>query len=213
MSIKTFIEQQLTGVVLEPPVFYNAKVGIRFEAGPSDSSIDDQTYFAIVKERAITLFQALFQPDQTIYIVVGSYESIEPMEWEVAGMVDFTSTFLSDQLQQAIEEIYKEPSLDEDTNELTGYSIMYGVRCMVSDVDCASLLGAIGGFSEKKESVVDRLYFIDPDRRIVFHMYDNRGIDIVASRKEDITFLYNRFNEWILYYDREQIDEIFGQES
>lgn len=43
-------------------------------------------------------------------------------------------------------------------------------------------------------------------------MYDNRGIDIVASRKEDIAFLYHQNNEWILDYDREQIDKIFGTE-
>ncbi|RJX41314.1 DUF3885 domain-containing protein [Paenibacillus pinisoli] len=212
MSIKAFIEQQLTGVSLEPPVFYNAKIGIRFEAGPSGPAIDDQTYFAVVKERALALFQAVFQPGQTMYIVVGSYESIEPMEWEVEGMVDFATTFLNPRLKQELEEIYREPSLDEDTSELIGYSITYGVHCTVSDVDCASLLGAIGGFSEQKETVVDRIYFVDPDRRILFHMYDHRGIDIVASRKEDLAFLYHQYNDWILDYDREQIDEIFGTE-
>jgi len=212
MSIKAFIERQLTGVSLEPPVFYNAEVGIRFEAGPSDPSIDDKTYFAVVKERALALFQAVFQPEQTMYIVVGSYESIEPLDWEVEGMVDFAPTFLNPRLQQEIEEIYKEPSLDEDTDELIGYSITYGVRSTVSDVDCTSLLGAIGGFSDGKEAVVDRIYFIDPERRILFHMYDNREIDIVASRKEDIAVLYHQYNEWILDYDRKQIDAIFGTE-
>lgn len=40
-------------------------------------------------------------------------------------------------------------------------------------------------------------------------MYDDRGLDVVAKNKENLQKLYVMFNNWILDYDRKQIDETF----
>ncbi|MED3931645.1 DUF3885 domain-containing protein [Priestia megaterium] len=38
---------------------------------------------------------------------------------------------------------------------------------------------------------------------------DDRGCDVLASSKESIRFLYEEYNNWILDYDREEIDLLF----
>ncbi|WP_407676688.1 DUF3885 domain-containing protein [Planomicrobium stackebrandtii] len=43
-----------------------------------------------------------------------------------------------------------------------------------------------------------------------FHLYDDRDCDILAADKEDIRFLYNEYNEWILNYDRKEIGSSFS---
>ncbi|WP_236809626.1 DUF3885 domain-containing protein [Bacillus glycinifermentans] len=45
---------------------------------------------------------------------------------------------------------------------------------------------------------------------MVFHLYDDRGCDVIAARKEDLEPLYSRLNEWILDVDRDRIDRLFA---
>src|SRR5690606_24436681 len=198
MQIKKYINEHLDSILLEPPLFYNSEVGIRYELGLSDTSIDNSTYFEVVKNRALSLFNAIFRPSQQIYIVVVTYESIETLDAYLDNEVDFSETFLNDSHIQNIEEIKKAEVYDDDTSELIGYSRMFGVSCYLNEIDYIALLGALGGFSEKKEYVYDRVYFVDPERHIIFHIYDSRGLDIVALDKEAIVFLYRDYNDWIL---------------
>nr|WP_230309344.1 DUF3885 domain-containing protein [Planomicrobium sp. YIM 101495] len=54
------------------------------------------------------------------------------------------------------------------------------------------------------------LYFVHPKNETIFHVYDDRGCDLVATSRETIRPLYESFNEWILDYDREAINEVFN---
>lgn len=53
------------------------------------------------------------------------------------------------------------------------------------------------------------MYFINVTRNLIYHLYDDRGCDILAADKNDIRFLYETYNDWILDYDRNVIDETF----
>ena len=53
------------------------------------------------------------------------------------------------------------------------------------------------------------VYFICKEDNVLFHLYDNRGADLVTDKKEKIQHIYHRLNELILDYDRERIDNIF----
>lgn len=53
------------------------------------------------------------------------------------------------------------------------------------------------------------VYFINIDKKLIFHMYDDRGLDIISADKEILQPIYKKHNEWILDYDREQIDKQF----
>jgi hypothetical protein len=41
-------------------------------------------------------------------------------------------------------------------------------------------------------------------------MYDDRGLDVIASDKDALRGLYHDFNAWILDHDRARIREIFS---
>ena len=60
------------------------------------------------------------------------------------------------------------------------------------------------GFLTGKE-----IYFVNIDKKLVFHMYDDRGLDIISAKKETLRPIYKKHNDWILDYDREQIDKHF----
>ncbi|WRP07211.1 DUF3885 domain-containing protein [Rossellomorea aquimaris] len=54
------------------------------------------------------------------------------------------------------------------------------------------------------------IYFVNVTRKMIFHLYDDRGCDVIASDKEDLRSLYREFNDWILDYDRVQIDNMMN---
>jgi hypothetical protein len=63
--------------------------------------------------------------------------------------------------------------------------------------------------STSSEKLVSSTYLIDSHSTILFHLYDDRGLDVVAANKESLRSLYERFNVWILDYDRKKIDLLF----
>lgn len=54
------------------------------------------------------------------------------------------------------------------------------------------------------------IYFVNITKRIIFHMYDDRGLDIIASDVETLKPIYTKFNNWILDYNRIQIDALMN---
>lgn len=67
------------------------------------------------------------------------------------------------------------------------------------------VLADIGGLNCLASSV----YLAHPEEKILYHLYDDRGLDVVAQQKGILSPLYETFNESILDNDREAIDHIF----
>jgi len=60
------------------------------------------------------------------------------------------------------------------------------------------------GFLTGKE-----VYFVNIDKKLIFHMYDDRGLDLISADKEKLRPIYKKHNDLILDYDRERIDKQF----
>jgi Domain of unknown function (DUF3885) len=58
-----------------------------------------------------------------------------------------------------------------------------------------------------------KLYLFDFDRQILFHPYDDRGMDIIGSNRELLCQIYLKFNDWLLDYDRQAMNEYFQNSS
>ena len=64
------------------------------------------------------------------------------------------------------------------------------------------------------ESLVSNVYFLNSQKNVMFHLYDDRGADVAAADKNILRPLYESCGEWILEHDREKIDSVFaGQKS
>jgi Domain of unknown function (DUF3885) len=53
------------------------------------------------------------------------------------------------------------------------------------------------------------LYLLSLDRQILFHPYDDRGMDIIGNNRVVLEQIYTKFNDWLLDYDRLTMDEYF----
>jgi hypothetical protein len=58
-------------------------------------------------------------------------------------------------------------------------------------------------------SLSSSVYFLNRRTDTIFHMYDDRGLDVIAKDEASLSALYRSYNAWILDYDRKRIDAIF----
>lgn len=54
-------------------------------------------------------------------------------------------------------------------------------------------------------SAAGDVYFLNPAKGIIVHMYDDRGMDVIAASKAMIMPIYRTFSDWVLEFDRELI--------
>ncbi len=50
------------------------------------------------------------------------------------------------------------------------------------------------------------VYAIDDRANVIVHMYDDRGLDVIAANAHSLRPLYERFGNWILDNQRRKID-------
>jgi len=207
-----YLLSNLQGIALEPPLFYNSDIGIRFELGVPYRGIEDPLYFETVRKRSETLFESVFSEISELYIVRKTCEPQAPYEIFNPG-VDVFAGYVDSAIINKVVCFEEKPDYDEDTNQLMGYSKSYSLLCCLKQIDYKGILKAVSysDFPNKGNYISDRIYFIHPEKNIVFHMYDDRGLDIVAIRSENLLKLFNEFNDWILDYDREKIERTFGK--
>ncbi len=53
-------------------------------------------------------------------------------------------------------------------------------------------------------------YIMDLERGMVLHVYDDRGMDLAATRPELLRPCYEQLNGWLLDHDRARMDAIFA---
>ena len=67
------------------------------------------------------------------------------------------------------------------------------------------ILGDIGGWN----GFVSSVYLTGPGP-FLYHLYDDRGLDILGGSRELLLPLYHQFHDWILEYNLEKIDRLFA---
>lgn len=86
----------------------------------------------------------------------------------------------------------------------------FTLQCKVSDVKYIPLLKAICNQDLGiQRSIIHRIYFLNIKTKTIFHIYDDRGCDLLATSPESIRAIYFTYNDWILDYDKDKIDQVF----
>jgi hypothetical protein len=62
---------------------------------------------------------------------------------------------------------------------------------------------------ERSKAIIDFGYLLSLDRQILFHPYDDHGMDIIGNNRVVLEQIYTKFNDWLLDYDRLTMDEYF----
>ncbi len=190
---------------LKQPLFYNAPVGIRFKIGgkydvyiKDDEPIPNPLYIQSAFERAHSIYKNL--PKKPNLLRIDIYPNTENND-----IILYICKYAN--LPQPYE-IKKETLFDEDGQyaRLQLYwdlsQINFNEEILIKEI----IKSDIGGYSAFSSNV----YLICEDISVLYYLYDDRGLDLLSKDKETIYTIYKHFNEWILEYDREKIDKVFG---
>lgn len=71
------------------------------------------------------------------------------------------------------------------------------------------LWGALATWLGIRPHLVGNLYLASPERGIVVHPYDDRGMDVAGPNHALLADLYARFNGYLLDYDRDRMRAFF----
>ncbi|MGA3344492.1 MAG: DUF3885 domain-containing protein [Terracidiphilus sp.] len=97
--------------------------------------------------------------------------------------------------------------------EETGYRLTW-TCALLQDFDAARMFQAIANREQPGfPKISSGVYVIDPSARIIMHMYDDRGLDVIATELPTLRSMFERFSEWILENCRHKVEFRFGSSA
>lgn len=184
------------------PFFYNNNIGIRFEIGIGDTN--DEAYITNANTRAITIFEDLFDVDvdDDILIIVNSFRENDETNSISNNILDCLREDIC-LSYNILPNIYDEE--DEDYKMVQFY-----IESKLRQLDYKELIKMICNSDFGIEPMIDdEIYVVNITKDLVYHLYDDRGLDIVSNDVDILKDIYHKRNSWILEYDRQRIDSIF----
>ena len=198
---------------LEHPLFHHAPVAIRFEIGGdepvylectySDENTEKLTpnpaYVQGALERAIMIYRNLPAPPGILRI--DGYPEEKPVE----------SLLTAIQQRAALPAPHEQVTatmMDEDGDtyaQVQFYWDLSKIRFQPELLLREIILGGIGGWN----GFVSSVYLTGPGP-FLYHLYDDRGLDVLGGSQKLLLPLYHQFHDWILEYDLEKIDQMFA---
>lgn len=214
-----YLETNFPGLELQPPLFYSWPTAIRFEMGSPDRSaffdqgkhsLVDPDYISEALARAVAIFEALFSSQDEIQIVCQQFSK---------GRKRIKKrNFLFQQIDhlKKCKITYSEfrPSYWEEDDDLPSCYRLNRV-CMEPKLENVSYRNILHAqlnkdLGDNHPRMFGDCYFINRSKHIILYLYDDRGMDVVATNKETLWAVYQDFNQWILDYDRKRIDACFS---
>ncbi len=210
-SLEMYLNKKFPTLQLKQPLFYNFPVGIRFDLGGDLDFCEgriEQCY-----TRSYALFNEINKVEDELFVIlfVDSWDEypINESEPEILKVFenyfygkDFSANIFKDELEYR----YKEAGDTDDTK-----TYRFWISCKVEEVNFKDMIIAkLNQSIEKEPCLIGDLYFINQLNNSIFHVYDDRGLDIVANSKDVLMQVYKKYNNWILEYDKEKINKSFG---
>ena len=228
---RQFVNDNFKGLRLRKPLLYSWDFGLRFELQTGETSnssrqildregnvipnvgdTDTDEYFQEVTKRASTIFKTAFDSSDEVFLVFMDYK----YKRRKITFSNFTFKQI-DNLKKFEVGFSKEKLLYEPDDKFDIRNVAI-IKLTADRINHKNILTAIGhsdfpprqprldnkGFLTSKE-----IYFVNISKKLIFHMYDDRGLDIISADKETLRLIYKEHNNWILDYDRKQIDKQF----
>lgn len=196
--------ENFKGLKIKQPLFYNWDNGLRFNLQVGQTDTDE--YFVEVVKRATTLFKAVFNPtDKVIFILID-------FRWKRRKIRISNYCFRQIKGLKKSEVSYSKVKGLYEPNTRTEIRNVATIKLQADRINISNILTAIShvDFPPRQPRLKflssEEVFIINVDKRLIFNMYDDRGLDIIAKDKEILKPVYREFNEWILDYDREKIN-------
>lgn len=205
-----FLNDNFKGLRLRQPLFYSWDFGLRFDLQVGETDTDE--YFQEVTKRASTIYQIAFENSDKLFLVFIDYK----YKRRKIRFSNFTFQQI-DSLQKSEIKYSKEFQLYEPKDKFDIRNIAI-IKLTADRINHKNILMAIGhsDFPAKQPRLDQNgvftskeIYFVNIDKKLILHMYDDRGLDLISADKETLRPIYKKYKNLLLDYDRERIDKQF----
>ena len=204
-----FLNDHFKGLRIRKPLFYNWDKALRFDLQVGETDTDE--YFEEVLRRSTELFKSVFQPNDNVFIVLMDYKykrnKLRPRNFVFQQIEDLNKPEIT---------YSKAHRLYEQNDKLDIRNIAV-IKSKTESINYQNILKAIGNTDfPPRQPRLDKngvltskeVFFLNIDKKVIFHMYDDRGTDIIASDIETLRPIYDQYNNWLLKCDLEKIDSV-----
>ena len=185
------------------PLFYTYPYALRFEMGNPEIACAAawEAYCDAASQRAQALFRGIFSPEDEVLVIFDRTPDRE-----------VKNAFQGCRMQRVRARAY--PAFLEDREEYDeSWFYRYLYLGKASQIPAELVLQRIiegevlGGKHPYYSSCV---YFYNVTKSLLFHMYDDRGADLIATSPDVLVTYYDGLNDMLLDYDREKMAEKLG---
>jgi len=204
--MNSYLDEKFPNLKIEKPLFYNWSIGLRFEIGQDELEVSDE-YFHAAHERAVSIFEAVFNESDEIEIVYQQYSDGRKRIRKGSFIFKQIEATKNDLAQYSdVRDIYQ---LDYKSECWKRVNIP---NLSINSIDYKNILLSLihTDFSCRSPSILGECFFINKTKNIIVNLYDDRGMDVISASKNELTSLYKQHNDWLLNYDREKMDSVFS---
>lgn len=181
-------------------LFYNFPGGLRFELSEGGSPFD-QLLTALRKSAAIcedALGQGNFVVHMQRFVSSTHFELRKSLrELDIAGIAI-----------PMLRDVWVEANEEDDWGE--GYWVNCAFEVPSSKLQNLLWCALATDFRRIHPNPHCLIYLVNPEKGILIHPYDDRGMDVICRIPTPLKALYEKHNAWLLDYDRMAMDQTFG---
>ena len=204
-----YLGENFPGLFLHAPLFYRWPVGLRFDLGGRATTPQDTD---LVVERATALYEATFAGESTSIVVAQDWPREEAGD---AALPHLTPLFVfADRENVGLQKPNGQVEVvDPDEREAVPHTLTWLKQPARAFRYELVFEGIANADHARPPAISSCVYFINPASNIIFHMYDDRGLDVIARNRDAVYSIYRHFSGWLLDYDRSRMEQTFDQQS
>lgn len=185
------------------PLFYTYPYALRFEIGLPElaEKRDWETYTSSAIERVRCLYHNFFELTDQVLVIIDRTPDPEMK----AAFSECTLRRLRSKLMSPFVD-----DLDDD-DDVFFYRYLYGGTVMQIPADLIFKKIVVGEvFGGRHPYYSSSVYFYNITKSLLFHLYDDRGADVVAFSRDTLIPYYNKNQDMLLDWDREEMARKLG---
>lgn len=205
MNIRDRIESIFSGKAFDRPLFYNYSQGLRFELSEGGTSIEQ---FLQAINKATEICRDIFSGDE-ILVCLRSHHSKNYAYFAYRKEIDTIYQLgikIPSQRCLWMEEIPVADRWNAQDKEWWINLAFYVSSSQLQNILWSPLAQDFTSILPQLRCLV---YLFDLDRGLIVFPYDDRGMDVVGNDLNFLARLYQKYNHYLLGYDREKMDRHF----
>lgn len=208
------LDDRFDGTLLDKNLFDSYNGWLRFEIGPpfvGTKNVEKYVEFAYL--RSSMIFEDIFENEDDIYIIAETYYyGDEPNEEYCKSLLpeikkEYSSLIKNKHLENICDFSPIVTCEEEGCYDVAFRSVL---ECKIKDIHSKKILKSIINLEMGLESYFNGIIIIvNKNKNIAYYLYDDRGLDIISKDVDSLRSIYEKYNSWILDYNRKEIDDIF----